>query len=110
MKTDNDDILIRKFLQENKQEVPDHFFTKKVMQRLPERNNHEWILILSAGIGTVISLILGHDYQLPDLANLAHASILQNINIYLLLGSIAAFPLISGLGILLFRNKKINLF
>ena len=33
---DNDDILLKEFLQENKQEIADNGFSRRVMTRLPE--------------------------------------------------------------------------
>ena len=40
METKYDDRMIRNFFQEHKKEIADNHFTKKVMQRLPEKKKN----------------------------------------------------------------------
>jgi len=54
---DNDDILLKEFLQENKQEIADNGFSYRVMNRLPERK--AWLLsTLLSVITAVLAIVL----------------------------------------------------
>lgn len=50
---DKDDILLKDFLQANKQEVADNGFSRRVMNRLPERR-----AVLLSYVLTAVSLVL----------------------------------------------------
>lgn len=53
---ENDDRLIKQFFAENKHEIADNGFCKRVMQTLPERRNHS-VEVLNA-ITIAASIIL----------------------------------------------------
>lgn len=102
MATDKNDILIKQFFQENKKEIADNHFTEKVMRRLPEKKkNYEWIVVIFAGLGTLLSIILKWDYQLPELVITLPAS----IPIYYLLAAMFAIPFV----VLLFSSSLKNI-
>jgi len=50
---DKDDILLRDFFQENKQEVEDNGFSRRVINRLPERK-----LLIFSELSTALTFIL----------------------------------------------------
>lgn len=54
---DNDDILLKDFLQANKQEVADNGFSRRVMNRLPERKAQLLSYLLSA-VSIVLAVVL----------------------------------------------------
>jgi hypothetical protein len=95
METDKNDILIRSFLIEKKVEIADNHFTQRVLRRLPERRTHtDWLLVLFAGMGTLLCVVLGWDYQLPQFS----ITLPGSINYYYILGAVFSFPLLSLLG------------
>jgi hypothetical protein len=107
MKTDKemDDALIRAFMQENKKELPDVFFSRKVMQKLPPvRHNKEWIVIPFAALGSLLSLLLGTDTML----HLPALRVPESFNIYYLLGGVAVIPFVT-LAMYYIRERKIQL-
>lgn len=102
MKTDREDRMIRAFMQENKQEMPDVFFSRKVMQKLPPvRRSKEWIVIPFAALGTLLAWMMGTVkpvvISMPD-----------NFNIYYLLGGVAVIPFVF-LAMFYIRERKIQL-
>lgn len=96
MNTETDDKIIREFFRENKKEIPDIFFSDKLMQKLPERKNHEWIVVLLAGLGSLLSLILGwNNARIPKI-NLPEIifRIPEGIQLYYILGAIFILPFV----------------
>jgi hypothetical protein len=106
MKTDNNDLLIRAFMQENKKEIADYHFTNKVMQKLPVRKQYDWILIIATLLAAIVTLIVGKDFSISSIV----IALPESLNMYYLIGAAFAFPLISGLCYWLFRNEKISVF
>ena len=102
MKTNNDDQLIRALMQENKQEVPDLFFTRKVMQKLPPvRRSKEWIVLPFAALGTLLAWMLGTVKPI-------HLSMPADFNLYYLLGGVAVIPFVF-LALYYIRERRIQL-
>lgn len=101
----NDDTLIRAFMQDQKKEVEDIYFSRKVMQKLPPvHRSREWIVIPFAALGTLLAWLLGSDtpiriepIQMPD-----------DFNIYYLLASVAILPFVV-LTLYCIKEKKIQL-
>lgn len=105
MKTDKNDMMIRAFMQENKQEVPDVFFTRKVMQKLPSAHrSKEWIIIPFAALGSILAWMLG---SIPSF-QLTALQLPESFSIYYLLGGIATMPFIV-LALYLIKEKRIQL-
>jgi uncharacterized membrane protein len=107
MKNNDNDRLIRSFMQENKKEVEDVFFSKKVMQKLPPaQRSKEWIVILFAGLGTLIAWLIGGgtSIQLHEM----HMQLTEQLNSYYLIGALFGFPLIV-LAFYYLKEKQIQL-
>jgi len=107
METNNNDKLIRDFMLKQKVEVADIHFTEKVMHKLPAKKNYEWIIVLLAAIGTIISLILGRDTTLPAYT-LSIYNFPSEITLYYLLGGALLSPFILWFGYELLKRKTIN--
>ena len=96
---DNDDILIRSFMDGQRQEVSDNGFTRRVMERLPQADRRHTYKVLHTVqallyvIIAVVTLLLCGDtlYGLAvgALADAFSALISDNINIGAVLGVLA---------------------
>lgn len=107
MATNNTDQLIQKFMLEQKKEVGDNFFTESVMRKLPAKQlRHEWIIILLAGIGTIICILIGWNTKIPFITISLPTEIIQHY----LLGGILVSPFVLWICFELFRSKRIHLF
>lgn len=105
MKTDDKDRMIYNYMQQNKREVEDIYFSKKVMQKLPPvQRSKEWIIIPFAALGSLLALWLGADPELPAFT----LQLPADFNLYYLLGGIAAIPLLV-LALYCIREKRIQL-
>ena len=105
MGTNKDDKMIREFMLQHKTEVANNYFTEKVMHKLPEKQkNYEWIIVLLAAIGTIISLILGWDSRIPDI----RITFPGEIKLYYLLGGIFVSPFVLWSCFELFRRKNFH--
>lgn len=106
METNHDDQMIRNFFQENKKEIDDKFFTKRVIQKLPARKkNYEWIIVLFTAIGTLLAGLLGRNSQLPSI----YIPLPDQVTLYYLLGGVFVFPFVMLLIYKLLNNKRISL-
>jgi hypothetical protein len=96
-----DDKIIKQFFQENKREIADTFFSRKVMQKIPARKKYEWLLILLAGLGSLLSYIFGKaDFIRPDITlpsfSIPDISItMQQSTFIYILGGIILIPFIT---------------
>lgn len=107
MEKKNDDMLIKDFIQKQKVKIADNDFTEKVMRQLPEKQkNLEWIIVLMAAIGTIISLTLGWSSGIPAIT----IPLPSEIKLYYLLGSIFVSPFVLWLCFELCRTKRMHLF
>lgn len=105
-----EDKIIKQFFNENKQEIPDTFFSRKVMQKIPERRKYEWLIILLAGLASLISFVFGKfeiirpNITIPDIT----ITVERGIFVYILAG-IVLIPFIT-LIFYFFKtgNKKLN--
>ena len=103
----NNDKRIREFLLQQKTEVADDSFTDRVMSKIPaQQKNYEWIIVLLAAIGTVISLIIGWNTRVPTIS----ITLPSQINLLYILGGIALSPFVVWLCFELFRTKQLRLF
>ncbi|MBR3716921.1 MAG: DUF5056 domain-containing protein [Bacteroidaceae bacterium] len=76
---DNDDILLKDFLQANKQEVADNGFSRRVMNRLPERKAQLLSYLLSA-VSIVLAVVLFFVQGGVGLVGSALREVFQNIS------------------------------
>jgi len=101
METNNDNML-RDFFSENKKEIADFGFSHRVMRKLPEQADRSWIMWLFAGIGIVLTLLLGLYTGLIQYAFLFIQIIPQ---LYILIGVIS-FSVVGGAVVLLGQKKN----
>ena len=106
METNYNDRMIRNFIQQNKKEIEDNFFTSRLMQKLPaKKRSYEWIIVLFTAIGTLIAGLLGWNNGLPVIS----IPIPDQNTLYYLLGGIFIFPLVMLLIYELLNSKRISL-
>ena len=94
-KINNDELLLKSFFDENKTEIADNGFSKKVLKQIPETPNHEWIVWVFAAFGAAISLLLGY-YTGVFATTLTY---IQQIPFYYLAGIVFCFPLVAMLAV-----------
>lgn len=101
----NDDLLLKSFFNENKEEIADNGFSKQVLKQIPETPNYEWVVWLFAAIGVAISLLLGYYSGLFAMA-LTH---LRQIPFYYLVGIVFCFPLMTMLAVCSKQNCRFKI-
>jgi hypothetical protein len=99
---ETNDKLLKDFFGEQKKEIADNGFSKKVMQKLPEQADRSWIVWVFAAIGMAISIYLGISLGLVENT----FQILKHIPIYYLLAGVFSFPLLGTAGFYLTQNKN----
>lgn len=99
---ETNDKMLKDFFGENKKEIADFGFTQRVMRKLPEQRDRSWIMWLFAGIGIVLTLLLG-----------LYTGVVQYLFLYLqiipqifILIGVLAFSLIGGIGVLLAQTRN----
>jgi hypothetical protein len=88
------DKLLKDFFSQNKKEIADNGFTRRVMRKLPEQADRSWIVWVFAAIGMAISIYLGIYSGLIEQIML----VFRQVPIYYLLGGIFCFPLVGTAG------------
>lgn len=99
---ETNDNMLKDFFSENKKEIADFGFTQRVMRKLPEQRDRSWVMWLFAGIGIVLTLLLGLSTGIIQYLFLYLQIIPQ---IFILIG-VLAFSLIGGVGILLGQKRN----
>ena len=105
METNKTDNMLKGFFSEQKQEIADNGFSKRVMQKLPGQADRSWIVWVFAVIGIVISLFLAINSGLFQNVLIT----LPHIPVYYLLAGIFCFPLVGTAGFYLTQNKHYRL-
>lgn len=82
--------LISDFFAENKIEIADNGFSRKVINRLPETRDRQWIVLIMAALGTSLTLFLGFYTGLFAFI----CDFMQHISPFVLLGAVVVFPLV----------------
>jgi hypothetical protein len=82
--------LITDFLVENKKEIDDNGFSRKVRNRLPETRDRQWIVLIMAVLGTSLTLMLGFYTGLFAFI----CDFLKHVSPFVILGAVVAFPLL----------------
>ncbi|MDD3079800.1 MAG: DUF5056 domain-containing protein [Paludibacter sp.] len=54
---DKKDLLVKRFLEENKKEVADNGFTDKVMQEISDEKDRTWIVLFLGAAGVALSIL-----------------------------------------------------
>ena len=102
METNETDKLLKEFFSENKQEIADNGFTRRVFQSLPEHTDHSWIVWIFAAFGMALSIYLGVTTGLIEQIML----IIKHVPIFYILGGLFCFPLVGSAGYFLTQNKN----
>jgi len=105
MKTNETDIMLKKFFSDQKQEIVDNGFSRHVTQNLPERIDRIWIVWAFAIVGMTISLLLGISSGL--LQNLM--AYITHIPINYLITGVFCFPLVGSAGYYFLQRKQYRL-
>ncbi len=95
------DKLLKDFFSQNKKEIADNGFTRRVMRKLPEQADRSWIVWVFAAIGMAISIYLGIYSGLIEQIML----VFRQVPIYYLLGGIFCFPLVGTAGFYFAQNR-----
>ncbi len=75
---------------ENKHEIEDNGFSQRLINRLPETRDRQWIVLFMAALGTSLTLLLGFYTGLFTFI----VGYIQQISPIVLLGGVAVFPLV----------------
>ena len=102
METNMTDKLLKDFFRENKHDIADNGFTRRVMLSIPDHTDRGWIVWIFAAIGMAISLYLGITSGFIDQI----LTILKHVSFYYILGGIFCFPLVGTAGFYLTQNKN----
>jgi hypothetical protein len=105
METNETDNMLKGFFGEQKQEIADNGFSKRVMRKLPEQADRSWIVWVFAIIGMVTSLFLGFYTGLFQNAQF----VLPRIPVYYILAGVFCFPLVGTIGFYFTQNKHYRL-
>ncbi len=103
---ETNDKLLKDFFSENKKEIADNGFSRRVIQNLPETADRSWIVWVFAAIGMAISIYLG---LTSGLLEHAFSLLFKSVPYYYLLAGITCFPLLGTAGYYLSQNKQIAL-
>ena len=98
---ETNDKLLKDFFSQNKQEIADNGFTRRVMRKLPEQADRSWIVWVFAAIGMAISIYLGIYSGLIEQIML----VFRQVPIYYLLGGIFCFPFVGTAGFYFAQNR-----
>jgi len=102
METNMTDKLLKDFFSENKHEIADNGFTRRVMINLPDHADRVWIVWIFAAIGMAISLYLGITTGFIDQILI----ILKHVPFYYIIGGIFCFPLVGTAGYYFTQNNN----
>ena len=97
--------MLKDFFSEQKLEIADNGFSKRVMRKLPEQTDRSWIVWVFAAIGTAISLYLGINAGIIEQIML----LFKHVSIYYLVGGVFCFPLLGTIGFYLTQNKNLQI-
>ena len=105
MKTNETDIMLKNFFSDQKQEIADNGFSRRVTHNLPEQTDRTWIVWVFAIVGMTISLLLG-----------IRSGLLQNLMAYIthipinyLITGVFCFPLVGTACYYFFQRKQYSL-
>lgn len=105
MNTNKEDEMLKKFFSENRTEIADNGFSKKVMQKIPQEQNREWIVWVFAIVGMALTSYLAFTTGLTNYV----LDTLADISVYNLLIVVFCFPLVTFLVLFLQKNKYLGL-
>ena len=99
---ETNDKLLKQFFSENKNEIADNGFSRRVVRQLPETADRSWIMWVFAAFGMAISLYFLLNSTIIEQLLL----VFKHISIYYILGTVFCFPLLGIAGYYLSQNKN----
>lgn len=99
---ETNDNMLNQFFSENKKEIADNGFTRRVMRQLPETTDRTWIVWVFATIGMAISIYFGISSGLIEQLMM----LLKHVSIYYILGAVFLFPFVGTAGFYLTQKKS----
>ena len=105
MNTNNEDEMLKRFFSNNKTEIADNGFSKKVMQKIPYEQSKEWIVWVFAMIGIALASYFAISTGLVN----SLLMLFTGISVYYLLIAVFCFPLVTFLVLFLQKNKYVGL-
>jgi len=105
METNKTDKLLKLFFAEQKQVLPDNGFTQLVMRKLPEIQDHTWIVWIFGCIGMTLSFAMGIHVGWLE----SFIMYVQHIQLLYLLAIIFCFPLICSLAMYMSQHNHFRM-
>lgn len=99
---ETNDNMLNNFFSENKKEIADNGFTRRVMRQLPETTDRSWIVWVFAAIGMAISIYFGISSGLIEQLMM----LFKHVSIYYILGAVFLFPFAGTAGFYLTQKKS----
>ena len=99
---ETNDKLLKQFFSEQKQEIADNGFTRRVVRNLPETADRSWIVWVFSAIGMAISMYLVINSTIIEQLLL----FFRHVSIYYILGTVFCLPLLGTAGYYLSLNKN----
>ena len=100
---ETNDKLLKDFFGEQRQEIADNGFSKRVSRKLPEVADRNWIVWVFAAIGMALSIY----FALTDgWFEHGFALFFKSVPYYYLLIAVSCVPLIGTVGFYLSQNKN----
>ncbi len=98
---ETNDKLLKDFFSENKKQIVDNGFTKRVIRKLPEQSDRAWIIWVFAAFGVALTFYIGLQTGLFEQI----IFLLKKVPFYYLLAGVFCFPLLGIAGCYLSQNK-----
>jgi hypothetical protein len=98
---ETNDKMLKHFFSENKKEIVDNGFSRRVVSQLSETADRSWIVWVFAAIGMAISIYLVINSTIIEQIML----VFRHVSIYYILGTVFCFPLLGTAGYYLTQSK-----
>ncbi|MEI8271826.1 MAG: DUF5056 domain-containing protein [Paludibacter sp.] len=100
---ETNDKMLKQFFSEQKQEIADNGFSKRVFRNLPETTDRSWIVWVFAAFGMTIFIYFG---LTSGLLEHTISLLFKSVPYYYLLAGITCLPLLGTAGYYLSQNKN----
>ena len=101
---ETNDKLLKQFFSEQKQEIADNGFSRRVVRQLPETADRSWIVWVFAAVGTTLSIYFG---LTSGLLEHIFSLVFKSMPFYYLLVGITCIPLLGTAGYYLAQSKHV---
>ncbi|MDD3322343.1 MAG: DUF5056 domain-containing protein [Paludibacter sp.] len=104
METNDTDKMLSAFFKENKIEIPDNGFSRKVMSNIPIEKDRSWIVWFFGAIGMAITMY----FVLTQGLFVQVFMLFEKMPFYYIIAAIAVFPLLGTAGYYIFHDKRFS--